>query len=199
MPVPAAPDVTQLLVAWGAGDAGAFERLVPLVYTELHRLAHHYRRGERPEHHTLQTTALVNEAYLRLVDCQQVAWQNRTQFFALSARLMRRVLVDAARARSSRKRGGEVVHVMLDDSAVMSPERDDALLALDEALERLAALDERKSRVVELRYFGGLSVDETAGLLQVSAKTVARDWTMAKLWLLRELKGGRVDGGPGGP
>jgi len=193
VPIPAAPDVTQLLIAWGAGDATALDRLVPHVYSELHRLAHRQMRGERPGRHTLQTTALVNEAYLRLVDCQRVRWQNRTQFFALSARLMRRILVDAARARGSRKRGGEAVHVALKDSAVVSPERDGDLLALDEALSRLAAMDERKGQVVELRYFGGLSVEETAEALQVSTKTVLRDWTMAKLWLLRELKQGQTE------
>ena len=154
-------------------------------------------RGERPERHTLQTTALVNEAYLRLVDCQRVRWQNRTQFFALSAQLMRRVPVDAARARGAHKRGGDAVHVALDASAVVSPERDGDLLALDEALTRLGAMDVRKGHVVEFRYFGGLSVEETAEALQVSAKTVMRDWTMAKLWLLRELQRGATDAHPG--
>jgi len=176
------------LAAWRAGDPAALERLLPLVYTELHRLAHGQMRGERPGRHTLQTTALVNEAYLRLVDCRQVHWQNRTQFFALSAQLMRRILVDAARARGARKRGGEAVHVTLHDSAVVSPARDGEMLALDEALTRLAEMDPRKGRVVELRYFGGLSVEETAEALEVSPETVMRDWKMAKLWLLRELK-----------
>lgn len=186
MPGPAAPDVTRLLLAWRSGDARALEQLVPLVYAELHRLAHRQMRGERPRH-LLQTTALVNEAYLRLVDSDRVRWQNRAQFFAISAQLMHRILVDAARARGSLKRGGEGRHFALDDVALVSHERDAALMALDDALTALAALDPRKGQVVELRYFGGLTVEETAEALQVSSETVMRDWKMAKLWLLREL------------
>ncbi len=195
MPSPVAPDVTRLLLAWRNGDGQALDRLVPLVYSELHRLAHRQMRGERPGH-ALQTTALVNEAYLCLVDSDRVRWQNRAHFFAISAQLMRRILVDAARSRGSLKRGGEAASLALDEAAVVSEERDAALIALDEALSALADLDPRKSRVVELRYFGGLSVEETAEALQVSAETVMRDWKMAKLWLLRELK--RDAAGPAG-
>ena len=186
MPGPAEPDVTRLLLAWRNGDDRALEQLIPLVYSELRRLAHRQMRGERPGH-MLQTTALVNEAYLRLVDSDRVRWQNRAQFFAISAQLMRRILVDAARSRGSLKRGGEDRRVALDEVAVVSHEPDAALMALDDAVTALAALDPRKGQVVELRYFGGLSVEETAEVLQVSAETVMRDWKMAKLWLLREL------------
>ena len=193
MAPPAAPDVTRLLLAWHDGNAEALRALVPLVYAELHRLAHRHMRGER-HGKTLQTTALVNEAYLRLVDSERVRWQNRTHFFAISAQLMRRILVDAARARGSLKRGGAVVHVTLDESAVVSRKSDADLVALDEALTRLAALDARKGKVVELRYFGGLTVEETAEALHVSRDTVMRDWRIAKLWLLRELKNGRRGG-----
>ena len=186
MPGLAEPDVTRLLLAWGNGDDRALEELIPLVYSELRRLAHRQMRGERPGH-LLQTTALVNEAYLRLVDSRRVRWQNRAHFFAISAQLMRRILVDAARSRGSLKRGGEQRHLALEEVAVVSHERDAALMALDDAMTALAALDPRKGQVVELRYFGGLSVEETADALQVSAETVMRDWKMAKLWLLREL------------
>ncbi len=182
-----APDVTRLLLAWRDGDREALDRLVPLVYAELHRLARRQMRGERAGH-PLQTTALVNEAYLRLVDSHRVHWQNRAQFFAISAALMRRILVDAARARGSLKRGGKAVHVSLDDAPDVARMPHVDVIALDDALEALAALDARKSRVVELRYFGGLSVDEIAEALGVSTETVTRDWRMAKLWLVRELK-----------
>jgi RNA polymerase sigma factor (TIGR02999 family) len=189
LPAQPAPDVTRLLLAWRGGDAEALQALLPLVYVELRRLAHRQMRGERPGR-TLQTTALVHEAYLRLVDSDRVRWQNRAHFFAISAQLMRRILVDAARSRGSLKRGGEAVHIALDDAPLVSREPDTDVIALDEALTRLATVDARKSQVVELRYFGGLSVEETAEALHVSPETVMRDWKMAKLWLLRELKRG---------
>ena len=187
MPAQPAPDVTRLLLAWRDGDADALQALVPVVYAELRRLAHRQMRNERPGR-TLQTTALVHEAYLRLVDSDRVRWQNRAHFFAISAQLMRRILVDAARARGALKRGGEVVHVTLDEAPLVSREPETDVIALDEALTRLAAVDARKSQVVELRYFGGLSVEETAEALHVSPETVMRDWKLAKLWLLRELR-----------
>jgi RNA polymerase sigma-70 factor, ECF subfamily len=185
-----APGVTDLLVAWGRGDASALEHLVPLVHGELRRLARREMRRERAGH-TLQTTALVNEAYLRLVDLSRVQWQDRAHFFAMSARLMRRMLVDHARARESRKRGGGARKISLDEALVVSEERGADLVALDDALQALAAFDDRKSRVVELRFFGGLGVEETAEALHVSPETVMRDWRLAKVWLLRELGGGR--------
>lgn len=159
---------------------------MPLVYEELRRLAHSYMRGERPGH-TLQTTALVNEAYLRLADYRGIRRQERAHFFAIAARLMRRILIDHARTRARQKRGGGALRLALDEAAVLSPERSRELLALDEALSRLAKLDPRKSRVVELRFFGGLYNDEIAELLDVSVKTVTRDWQMAEAWLRREL------------
>lgn len=186
---PEGPDVTRLLVAWHGGDREALNTLLPLVYAELRRLAHRQMRGERAGH-PLQTTALVNEAYLRLVDSDRVQWQNRAHFLAISAGLMRRILVDAARERGSLKRGGKAVHISLDDAPDVARTPGVDVVALDAALEALAALDVRKSQVVELRYFGGLSVDETAEALGVSAETVTRDWRMAKLWLVRELKAG---------
>lgn len=179
-----------MLLAWNNGDEQALERLMPLVHDELHRLAHRYMGGERPGH-TLQTTALVNEAYLRLVDSSRVRWQNRAHFFAVSAQLMRRILVDFARARQKLKRGGGVVELSLDDALLIAREPNAELIALDDALKTLATFDERKSRVVELRFFGGLTVDETAEVLQVSPVTVMRDWGLAKVWLLRELERGR--------
>jgi RNA polymerase sigma factor (TIGR02999 family) len=179
-------DITSLLLAWNAGDSEALARLIPLVQDELHRLAHSYIARERPGH-TLQTTALLNEAYMRLVDSSRVRWQNRAHFFAVSAQLMRRILVDFARARQKRKRGGDLVHVSLDEAPEISRERSPDLIALDDALQALASLDERKSKVVELRFFGGLSVEETAEVLNVSPITVMRDWGFAKVWLLREL------------
>jgi len=183
-----AQDITGLLLAWEAGDGGAVDRLVPLVYDELRRLAHRHMQAEQPGH-TLQTTALVHEAFLRLVDVKHVRFQHRAQFFALAAQLMRRVLVDAARARAASKRGGEVLHVSLPDNLAVADGNGVDLIALDDALAALAAFDARKAKVVELRYFGGLSVDETAEVLHVSAETVMRDWKMARLWLLRELEG----------
>jgi RNA polymerase sigma factor (TIGR02999 family) len=179
---------TALLLAWGRGDKGAFDRLVPLVHDELHRLAHHYMAGERAGH-TLQTSALVNEAYVRLIDINQVRWQNRTHFLAMAARTMRRILVDAARARGNQRRGGDVAKVSLDDAVVVAPDRRQDLVALDEALDRLQAVHPRQAEVVELRFFGGLTLEETASALAVSVDTVKRDWRFAKLWLLRALDG----------
>ena len=175
-----------MLVAWSNGDKSALERLIPLVHDELHRLAHRYMNRERPGH-MLQTTALVNEAYLRLIDTSHVQWQSRAHFFAVSAQLMRRILVDFARSRNYLKRGGNAVQVSLDEALAISPGQDTDVVALDEALTTLAAIDERKSRVVELRFFGGLNIEETAEVLKVSPDTVMRDWRLAKVWLLREL------------
>ena len=190
MAIPLPGDVTELLRAWSDGDDGALERLLPLMEAELRRLARGYMGRER-RGHTLQTTALVNEAFVRLTDARQVRWQDRAHFLALSARLMRRVLVDHARSRGYRKRGGGAERVTLDEELVASPEPPVDVLALDRALEALAAVDARKSRVIELRFFGGLSVEETADVLHVSPDTVKRDWRLAKLWLLRELEGER--------
>jgi RNA polymerase sigma-70 factor (ECF subfamily) len=182
------PHVTELLLSWGRGDRSALDELVPIVHQELRRLARLQMRGER-DNHTLQTTALVNEAFIRLVDLRRIRWQDRAHFLALSARLMRRILVDHARSRNYRKRGGGAVNVALDDSIDMSRERGADLVALDDALESLARVDPRKGQVVELRFFGGLSVDETAEALGISAETVLRDWRLAKVWLLREVSG----------
>ncbi len=179
-------EVTQLLGDWSSGDAGALERLIPLVQPELHRLAHHYMSRERAGH-TLQTTALINEAYLRLADQTKPQWKNRNHFVAAAAQLMRRIMVDHARERLALKRGGGAVRVTLDESAWVTASRSEELLALDEALESLAALDPRKSQIVELRYFGGLTAEETADFLDLSLRTVEREWTMAKAWLYREL------------
>jgi RNA polymerase sigma factor (TIGR02999 family) len=187
--MPSSPGVvTQLLRAWGDGDAAAFEQLAPLVEAELRRLARGYMARER-QGHTLQTTALVNEAFLRLTDARHIRWQDRAHFLGISARLMRRVLVDHARARGYRKRGGGAQRVTLDEALVASPDPGLDVLALDRALEALAEVDDRMSKVVELRFFGGLSVEETAEALHVSPDTVKRDWRLAKLWLLRELGG----------
>lgn len=180
-------EVTALLRAWSEGDRQALDRLTPIVYDELRRLARRYMRRERPDH-SLQTTALVNEAYMRLVDYKRMQWQDRAHFFAVSAQLMRRILVDHAR-RHNLKRGGAIPHVPLDDAAPVSAEAETNLVALDEALDMLAQLDPRKARVVELRFFGGLTVEETAAVLNVSPITVMRDWTGAKAWLYRELAG----------
>ena len=179
-------EITQLLLAWNQGDEQALNRLMPLVHGELHRLAHRYMAGERPGH-PLQTTALVHEAYLRLIDSSRVRWQNRAHFFAVSAQLMRRILVDVARARAQLKRGGDATQVSLDEAMEVPREPGADLIALDDALTTLAAFDERKSKVVELRFFGGMSVEETAEVLGVSPMTVMRDWGLAKVWLLREL------------
>jgi RNA polymerase sigma factor (TIGR02999 family) len=181
-----AGDVTHLLLAWSDGNQAALDGLMPLVYAELRRLAHGQMRGEGPDH-LLQSTALVHEANLRLIDQRRVRWQNRAQFFAVSATLMRRVLVDLARARLARKRGGTAVHVPAQDLPAVAAQAPVDLLALDEALTALAAQDARKARVVELRYFGGLSVEESASVLGVSPDTVTRDWQFARLWLSKAL------------
>lgn len=178
--------ITQLLVAWSEGDQSALERLTPLVHEELRRLAHHYMKGERPGH-TLQTSALVNEAYLKLIDQKHVAFKTRSQFFALSATLMRHILVDHARNRRYLKRGGMAQRISFDEAMVVPSKRDTDVLAVDEALDRLTALDPRKGKVVELRFFGGLSVEETAEALHISAVTVMREWSMAKAWLYNTL------------
>jgi RNA polymerase sigma factor (TIGR02999 family) len=188
MPTHSPKEITRLLVAWGEGDQSALAELTPLVYEELHRLAHHYMRGER-DGHTLQTTALVNEAYVRLIDWKNVRWQNRAHFFAVSAQLMRRILVDFARSRDSNKRGAGARAVALDEAEFVADDKGTDLVAIDDALNALAKLDARQSRVVELRFFGGLSIEETAEVLQVSAATVRRDWSLARAWLRRELTG----------
>jgi RNA polymerase sigma factor (TIGR02999 family) len=180
-------EVTSLLLAWRQGDHDALDRLVPLVYAELRRLAHGYMRGERPGH-TLQTTALIHEAYVRLVSAPQMRWQNRAHFFAVSAKVMRRVLVDVARSEQSLKRGGDRVQVTFDEALAISPDRHPDLVALDEALLELAAMDPRKGQVVELRFFGGLTAEEAAEVLHVAPDTVLRDWQLAKVWLLQRLE-----------
>ena len=185
-------EVTELLGAWSGGDEGALEKLIPLVQPELHRLAHHYMSREHAGH-TLQTTALLDEAYLRLVSDSNHSWQNRTHFVAATAQLMRRIMVDHARARHSLKRGGGALWVTLDEAALVTETRSEELLALDEALERLAAQDARKSQIVELRYFGGLTVNETAEFMQLAQRTVEREWNMAKAWLYRALSGEEPD------
>jgi|ERR1044072_2278944 RNA polymerase sigma factor (TIGR02999 family) len=179
-------DITNLLWCWSNGDHSALEKLLPLVERELHRLAHIYMRGERKDH-TLQTTALMNEAFLRLVDQSRVQWQSRAHFYGIAAQLMRRVLLNYARDRARIKRGGGAYKVSLSDVDIMSDDKSIELLDLDEALDRLSAIDERKGRVVELRYFGGLSIEETAEVLKVSPVTVSRDWDLAKAWLAREI------------
>jgi RNA polymerase sigma-70 factor, ECF subfamily len=189
---PSKAEVTQLLRAWGQGDCEALQRLTPLVQKELHRLAHKYMRQERPGH-TLQTTALVNEVYLKLVDVHEVSWQDRVHFFAISARMMRRILTDFARSRNQQRRGGAALHVPFDEALVVPQKQHAEIVAIDEALVELAALDPRKSQVVELRFFGGLSVEETAEVLKVSPKTVKRDWRFAKSWLHRVLSGDKGD------
>src|SRR5258708_3849134 len=189
---PASGEVSNLLQAWGDGDRGALDRLTPIVYKELRRLARRYMNTERTGH-SLGTTALVNEAYVRLVDYKRMRWQNRAHFFAVSAQLMRRILVDHAR-RHNVKRGGRVQHVSLENAAMIGSDRAADLVALDDAMQALARIDRRKVQVVELRFFGGLSVEETAEVLKVSSVTVMRDWTTAKAWLYRELGGGTGDG-----
>ena len=186
MTTPSTHSVTELLLAWREGDQASLEKLTSLVYEELRRLAERYMAGERADH-TLQATALVHEAYLRLVDAPQMCWQNRAHFFAVSAQLMRHILVDFARARHNLKRGGDAKRVSLDEALVIAQEQQDDLVALDDALSSLAAIDERKSGVVELRFFGGLSLEEAAEVLQVSVGTVRRDWSIARAWLYREL------------
>jgi len=179
-------EVTQLLHLWRRGDAAALDQLVPLVYDELHRRAHRYMQRERAGH-VLQTTALVNEVYMHLIDAPKVNWQDRAHFFAISAKLMRQILVDYARAMDSRKRGGDYRQVLLDESSLVAERADADLVELDVALNSLAQLDPRKAQVVELRFFGGLTLEETAEVLKVSADTVWRDWDMAKSWLYREM------------
>jgi RNA polymerase sigma-70 factor, ECF subfamily len=185
-------DVSILLLAWSNGDETALEKLIPLVYEELHRLAHRYISRERPGN-TLQTTALAHEAYLRLVDAQGVQWHNRAHFFAVAAQTMRRILVDLARARHNLKHGGGARQVSLDEVLVASPVRGVDMLALDEALGRLAALNPRQSQVVELRYFGGLTNEEVAEVIKISPRTVRSDWSLARAWLYRELRTGVDD------
>ena len=179
-------DITQLLRDWGEGDEQALVKLTPLLYAELHRMAHRHMRRERANH-TLQTTALINEVYLRLIDWKNVRWQNRAQFFAVAARLMRRILVDFARSRSYRKRGGGTLTVSLDEAPDVSHERSRDIVAIDEALQSLSVVDPRKSQIVELRFFGGLSLDETAEVLKISSRTVLREWDLAKAWLSSQL------------
>jgi RNA polymerase sigma factor (TIGR02999 family) len=183
---PSPQQVTQLLVAWGDGDRVALDKLMPLVYEELRRLAHQYMRRERLGN-TLQTSALVHEAYLRLIDQKDVRWQNRAHFFGIAAQMMRRILVDYARSRHYQKRGGDARRVALDEAVIVSEERASDVVALDEALKSLAEIDQRKSQIVELRFFGGLSIEETAVVLKVSPGTVMRDWTLAKAWLRRAV------------
>ena len=186
---PAGPaEVTGLLRAWSSGDAAALERLTPLVYAELKRIARRYMRNERPGN-TLQATALVNEVYLRLVDVKSVDWQHRAQFFAISAQIMRNILVDAARTRNAHKRGGDAVKVNLDDAPLLSPEPDTFVLALNDALTAFAQIAPRQARVVELRYFGGLSEEEAAEVMSTSPRTVRRDWQFARAWLQNQLNG----------
>lgn len=180
-------DITQLLVEWGNGDGEALKKLAPLVEGELHRLAHAHLRGERPGH-LLQTTALVNEAFLGLIEQSRVQWRDRAHFFAFAAGVMRHILLNHARARNTQKRGGGIVHVNLDEVAVVSVQKSAELLALDEAMTRLAMHDPRACQVVELRYFGGLTIKETAAVLGVSPATVEEDWDFAKTWLLREMR-----------
>jgi RNA polymerase sigma-70 factor (ECF subfamily) len=189
MTAPSPNDVTQLLVEWRNGSRSALDRLIPLVEKELRRLARGYMRRERADH-TLQTTALINEAYMRLVKQRNVQWENRAHFFAIAAQLMRRVLIDHAKSSRRAKRGGAALRVSFEDVAAPSAERSEELLALDAALEKLAAIDARKGRVVEMRYFGGLTLEEAAEVLEISPNTVMRDWRMARAWLEREISGG---------
>jgi RNA polymerase sigma factor (TIGR02999 family) len=189
MDVSAPHEVTGLLQAWGRGEGEALQKLMPLVYGQLRAAARRYMAGERAGH-TLQTTALIHETYLRLVDIRQVKWQDRAHFLAICAQLMRRILIDFARSRGYKKRGGAAPHVNFEEALLVTAQPDLNLVALDEALNRLAQVDERKSKVVELRFFGGLGVKETAEVMKVSADTVMRDWKVAKVWLLRELRGG---------
>src|SRR5438034_5737804 len=185
-------EVTKLLVDWSNGNQAALDKLMPLVYEELHRLAHRYMNQERPGH-TLQTSALVNEAFVKLVDQRDVHWQNRAHFFGIAAQMMRRILVDYARNRHYAKRGGSARQVSLNEALIVSEERSAEVVALDDALKSLAIMDQRKGQIVELRFFGGLSIEETAEVLAVSPGTVMRDWTLAKAWLRREMSTGASD------
>lgn len=193
MTLPSGNDITQLLRAWNGGDESALEKLMPIVYGELHRMARRYMAHESPDH-TLQTSALVNEAYLRLVDSAHANWQNRVHFFAVCAQAMRRILVDWARSRQALKRGGEMRPLQLDEALVVSEDQQVDLVALDDALKALAAMDPRKGQVVELHFFGGLNLEETAEVMKVSSDTVLRDWKLAKSWLRCELSGESLDG-----
>ena len=193
MDAPPSHEVTGLLQAWSTGDEEALQKLIPLVYRELHRAARHYMAGERTGH-TLQATALINEVYLRLIDARRMDWQNRAHFFGVCAQLMRRILTDFARSRRYQKRGGGVAPMPLDEALVFGSQPDSDLVELDDALKRLALVDERKGRVVELRFFGGLDVKQTAEVLKVSHETVMRDWKLAKVWLLRDLSGAKSHG-----
>jgi RNA polymerase sigma factor (TIGR02999 family) len=185
--MPQQREITQLLIDWNSGDEAALDNLMPLVENELRRIAAHHMRREYPGH-TLQTTALVNEAYLKLVDQKRAQWQNRAHFFAIAAQLMRRILLDHARTQKRAKRGGGAQHVELEGAVALSTKESDELFALDEALSRLAAFDQLKSKIVEMRYFGGLSVEETAEVLQLAPVTIMRHWSLAKSWLRRELR-----------
>ena len=187
MPKPSSENITQLLLEWRQGKQEALDELMPVVYEELRRQAHRYLRHEQ-KNHSLQTTALINDVYLRLLDCSKVSWQSRAHFFAITAQMMRRILVDYARSRGYRKRGGGLEIIALDQNQISPIGRDPDLVALDDALDTLAAKDERKSRVVELRFFGGLSVEETAEVLGVCRDTVVRDWKFAKAWLAQEMR-----------
>lgn len=187
MPAPSSKELTQLLVDWGNGDKAALDKLIPLVYGELHRMARHYMRGER-RGHTLQTTALINEAYLRLIDYRKMQWQDRAHFFAVAAQVMRRILVDSARKRQGAKRGSGAQKLSLDEAAAVSQEKSAEVVAVDDALKDLAMLDPRKSRIVELRYFGGLDIAEASEILGISPTTVQREWRSAKAWLYRAIK-----------
>ena len=189
MKMPPPKEVTQLLLDWNNGDKAALDKLVPLVYKEMKRLAAHYMRRERPGQ-TIQTTALVNEAYIRLVDYKRMRWQDRSHFFAVAAQVMRRILVERARSRHQAKRGGGAQKVSLDETAMLSDERSEELLALDDALMRLEALDPRKSRIIELRFFGGLNIEETAEVIGLSPTTIQREWRSARAWLYRVISGG---------
>lgn len=188
MALAASKEVTALLKAWSDGDRAALDRLAAKVYQDLHRIARRYMKNERAGN-TLQTTAVVNEVYLRLVDVKNVDWQHRAQFFAISAQMMRRILVDAARSRGSQKRGGGAAKVNLDEASVVSPEPNKALVALDDALQAFSKIAPRQAKIVELRYFGGLSEEETAEVLRISTRSVRRDWHFARAWLMRELSG----------
>jgi RNA polymerase sigma factor (TIGR02999 family) len=183
-------DITGLLVDWNNGDKAAMDKLLPMVERELHRLAHAYMRRENPNH-TLQTTALINETYMRLVDQRRVQWQNRAHFFGIAAQIMRRILLNYARDQNRLKRGGKAIHVSLSEACVMPAEKDREIIALNDALNRLEAIDERKAKVVELRFFGGLTVEEIAEVLKISNVTVMRDWSFAKAWLSREMQNGQ--------
>jgi RNA polymerase sigma-70 factor, ECF subfamily len=190
MITPPSHEITHLLLAWSDGDQAALEQLTPLVHAELYRLARGYMRGERPGH-MLQTTALINEAYLRMIDWKNVRWQSRTHFFGVAAQVMRRILVDYARARRYTRRGGAAQQVSLDEAATIYEDRSAEFIALDDALKKLAEIDLRKSQIVELRFFGGLSVKETAEVLKMSQRKVEREWNLARAWLYRELRGER--------